>query len=94
VGLSDNLKWEAGQPDNKGGREECLHIRFVQNVTGTILTDRNCTAKYIFACEVSKNEVVRFDENLIFRAHLVDRLYPPATPSVLPIYKEMLIIYC
>jgi len=52
LGLSDDLKWEKGQPDNKGGKEECLHMRFVQNSTGTILTDRNCSAKYIYACEV------------------------------------------
>jgi hypothetical protein len=57
VGLSDNLKWETGQPDNRGGKEECLHLRFVQNATGTILTDRNCTAKYIYACEVCKEGI-------------------------------------
>jgi hypothetical protein len=50
--LSDELKWEKGQPDNKGGKEECLHLRFIKNATGTIITDRNCSFKYIFACEV------------------------------------------
>jgi hypothetical protein len=29
-------------------------MRFVLNETGTILTDRNCSAKYIYACEVSR----------------------------------------
>jgi hypothetical protein len=53
LGLNDNLKWEKGQPDNKGGNEECLHMRFVMNSTGAIITDRNCSLKYIYACEVS-----------------------------------------
>jgi hypothetical protein len=52
-GLSNDLKWESGQPDNKGGKEECLHLRIVLNKTGTIITDRNCSLKYIYACEVS-----------------------------------------
>jgi hypothetical protein len=50
--ISDDIKWEKGQPDNKGGQEDCVHMRFVLNATGTIITDRNCTNKFIFACEV------------------------------------------
>jgi Lectin C-type domain len=51
-GIGDDIKWEKGQPDNKGGQENCVHMRFVLNATGTIITDRNCTNKYIYACEV------------------------------------------
>jgi len=52
LGLSNDLKWEKGQPDNHGGREDCLHLRVVLNQTGIIITDRNCTSKYMLACEV------------------------------------------
>ncbi|XP_065345774.1 uncharacterized protein LOC135943246 [Cloeon dipterum] len=51
--FSAKLKWEAGQPDNSGGSESCVHFRFVLNATGAIMTDRNCTSKYIFACKVT-----------------------------------------
>ncbi|XP_065345699.1 uncharacterized protein LOC135943178 [Cloeon dipterum] len=46
-----NLTWQRGQPDNKGGNESCVHFRFVLNSTGTIMTDRSCDYKYIFACK-------------------------------------------
>ncbi|XP_065345661.1 uncharacterized protein LOC135943158 [Cloeon dipterum] len=46
-----NLTWERGQPDNNGGNEICIHYRFVLNSTGTILTDRNCANKLIYACK-------------------------------------------
>jgi len=52
TGLDDNLLWEKGQPDNKGGKEDCVHLRIYSNSTGVRLTDRNCTSKMIFACEV------------------------------------------
>jgi len=53
LGLSNDLKWEKGQPDNHGGTEDCLHLRVVLNQTGIIITDRNCTFKYMLACEVN-----------------------------------------
>ncbi|XP_059489056.1 uncharacterized protein LOC132204526 [Neocloeon triangulifer] len=49
--LNTQLVWEQNQPDNNGGNENCVHFRFILNDTGTILTDRNCTSKYIFACK-------------------------------------------
>ncbi|CAB3388244.1 Hypothetical predicted protein [Cloeon dipterum] len=45
------LIWEAGQPDNRDGNETCVHFRFILNSTGAIMTDRNCTSKYVFACK-------------------------------------------
>ena len=50
--LAGDLVWEAGQPDNAGSNESCVHFRFVLNSTGTIMTDRNCANKYIYACKV------------------------------------------
>ncbi|XP_065350421.1 uncharacterized protein LOC135946222 [Cloeon dipterum] len=47
-----DLKWERGQPDNAAGYEDCAHFRFVLNSTGTIITDRNCMQRYIFACKM------------------------------------------
>ncbi|XP_065346446.1 uncharacterized protein LOC135943712 [Cloeon dipterum] len=51
--LVSSLIWQRGQPDNQGGNESCVHFRFVLNNTGTILSDRNCTNKYIYACKGS-----------------------------------------
>ncbi|XP_065345747.1 C-type lection lectoxin-Enh3-like [Cloeon dipterum] len=50
--FAPGLRWESGQPDNAGGSENCVHFRFVLNDTGTIMTDRNCSNRYIFACKV------------------------------------------
>jgi hypothetical protein len=49
--ISDDIMWEEGQPDNLGGRQDCVHIKNV-NGTGLRLTDRNCTDRYILACKV------------------------------------------
>ncbi|CAB3370428.1 Hypothetical predicted protein [Cloeon dipterum] len=53
--LAGDLVWEKGQPDNAGSNESCVHFRFVLNSTGTIMTDRNCANKYIFACKGPKS---------------------------------------
>ncbi|CAB3370376.1 Hypothetical predicted protein [Cloeon dipterum] len=45
------LTWERGQPDNKNDSESCVHFRFILNSTGTIMTDRSCESKLIFACK-------------------------------------------
>ncbi|XP_059479104.1 uncharacterized protein LOC132198857 [Neocloeon triangulifer] len=55
--LNNGLKWERGQPDNKGGNEECVHLRFVLNDTGAILSDRNCTSRFVFLCEANPKDV-------------------------------------
>ncbi|XP_065349815.1 uncharacterized protein LOC135945828 isoform X2 [Cloeon dipterum] len=49
--FSPSLTWERGQPDNKNGNESCVHFRFVLNATAAIMTDRNCTNRYIYACK-------------------------------------------
>jgi hypothetical protein len=36
--ISNDVKWEAGQPDNRGGRQDCVHIKNV-NKSGLFLTD-------------------------------------------------------
>ncbi|XP_065345600.1 uncharacterized protein LOC135943114 [Cloeon dipterum] len=49
--FAQDLTWERGQPDNKGGNETCTHFRFNFNTSKSILTDRNCSNLLIFACE-------------------------------------------
>ncbi|XP_065350344.1 uncharacterized protein LOC135946183 [Cloeon dipterum] len=49
--FTQNLVWETGQPDKKGGNENCIHFRFILNATGAILSDRNCGNRYSFACK-------------------------------------------
>jgi len=50
-GIDGLVLWETGQPDNKGGRQDCTHLKFI-NGSGFFLTDRNCTDRYILACKV------------------------------------------
>jgi hypothetical protein len=54
-GIEDLIAWEKGQPDNKGGLEDCVHLRLFPNATGARLTDRSCSSRMIFACEVLIN---------------------------------------
>jgi hypothetical protein len=49
--IMDEIKWEKGQPDNMGGRQDCGHLKNI-NGSGLFMTDRNCTDKYILACKV------------------------------------------
>jgi hypothetical protein len=51
--LTDNLTWAFNQPDNKAGGDDCIQIRIMQNATGIALYDRNCSDKYVIACEVN-----------------------------------------
>lgn len=55
-GISDDVKWESRQPDNLGGRQDCVHLKNVK-ASGLMLTDRNCTDKYILACKVYVKEI-------------------------------------
>jgi Lectin C-type domain len=54
--LNANVTWDIGQPDNKGGNEDCIHLKLKKSASGDpdkfVLTDRNCTDKYILACRV------------------------------------------
>jgi hypothetical protein len=50
-GISDSLQWGLGQPDNLKGKEECLHL-LVTNGTGITFSDRNCSLRFLYACEV------------------------------------------
>ncbi|XP_065345481.1 uncharacterized protein LOC135943020 [Cloeon dipterum] len=52
--FDQGLSWEAGQPDNAAGNESCVHFRFILNSTGTVMTDRNCNSKFIFACKAQR----------------------------------------
>jgi hypothetical protein len=57
--FNDDVNWDKDQPDNKGGREDCIHLKLKKDAKGLpqefVLTDRNCTDKYILACKVSRN---------------------------------------
>jgi hypothetical protein len=54
--IVENLTWSFGQPDNKNGGDNCLQMRLFQNATGIALSDRNCSDRYVFACEVISKE--------------------------------------
>jgi hypothetical protein len=51
--LPENLTWGFNQPDNKAGGDDCIHMRLMQNTTGISLFDRNCSDKFVIACEVN-----------------------------------------
>ena len=57
VAFPDNLTWAQNQPDNQAGAEDCVHMRLLQS--GIVLADKNCSNKYIVACEVAKKKTVR-----------------------------------
>lgn len=46
-----SVQWQKGQPDNLGGEQRCLHARVLTNVSKIIVSDRNCSDKYVVACE-------------------------------------------
>jgi len=49
-----NLTWAYNQPDNRAGADDCVHMRILQNATGIVLLDKNCSDKYVVACEVTQ----------------------------------------
>jgi hypothetical protein len=78
VEMPPDIKWATGQPDNKGGAENCLHLRFAP--TGISFSDRNCTNRYVFACEVkiSQNKMHITNTKIVF---IFIRAYPAAACS-------------
>jgi hypothetical protein len=50
--LDENLIWEKGQPDNKWGGEDCIHMKIATSNGAITFTDRNCSNLLIYACEV------------------------------------------
>jgi hypothetical protein len=53
VPIADNLTWAQNQPDFLKAGANCLHMRIHKNDSSTALSTRNCTDKYIYACEVT-----------------------------------------
>jgi len=49
--LAENVTWDTGQPDSVKGIDECIHLKY-SSTRGFLLTDRNCSHKYILACQV------------------------------------------
>ncbi|CAB3376649.1 Hypothetical predicted protein [Cloeon dipterum] len=49
--LADGLAWASGQPDFANPQELCLHLQIDRNKSGSLLTDRNCSHKYVIACQ-------------------------------------------
>jgi hypothetical protein len=52
VPIEDNLTWAANQPDLLKEGANCVHMRIHKNASSTALSTRNCSDKYIYACEV------------------------------------------
>lgn len=52
---TDFVTWKSGQPDNLGGRQDCLHLRILTDKSQTLASDHNCTSKFPFACQVLQN---------------------------------------
>lgn len=46
------LEWDSKQPDNLTGVETCVQLKIYRNSTGIKLHDKNCSSKFIFACQV------------------------------------------
>ncbi|CAB3372998.1 Hypothetical predicted protein [Cloeon dipterum] len=51
VNLPDSLSWAPGQPDNNQTDENCLHLQVTKNSSGILLSDRNCSHKFVIACQ-------------------------------------------
>jgi Lectin C-type domain len=53
--FAPDLEWDSNQPDNKTGNETCVQMKIYRNATGIKLHDKNCSNKFIFACQVSEH---------------------------------------
>jgi hypothetical protein len=54
VPIAENLTWAQNQPDLLKNGANCVHMRIQKNDSSTALSARNCSDKYIYACEVKK----------------------------------------
>jgi len=50
--VSSFFRWQKGQPGNLGGQQNCLHLRILKNISSLVISDRNCSSKFAFACQV------------------------------------------
>jgi Lectin C-type domain len=55
IPIAENLNWATNQPEMLKENENCVHMRIHKNDSSTALSDRNCSDRYIFACEVAEN---------------------------------------
>jgi len=65
VPIAENLTWAPNQPNLLKEGANCLHMRIHKNASSTALSARNCSDKFIYACEVSllivqERERIRF----------------------------------
>ncbi|XP_059483401.1 uncharacterized protein LOC132201331 isoform X2 [Neocloeon triangulifer] len=51
VPMMGNMTWASNQPDNADGNEKCMHMKLLQNNTGIVVSDRNCSKLFVIACE-------------------------------------------
>jgi len=47
-GLDDFLPWEGNLVD----KQDCVHLKIGRNKANVSLTGKNCTSKFIYACQV------------------------------------------
>jgi hypothetical protein len=50
--VNDHVRWQPGQPDNLGGNQNCLHLKILKKYSNAVVSDRNCSSKFTFACQV------------------------------------------
>jgi Lectin C-type domain len=67
--VKTELLWAPKQPDNKYGKEACMQMRIYNKAPtfGIKLSDRPCSDKYLFACQVRNrlHQTVLFPPNLL-----------------------------
>jgi hypothetical protein len=62
----NHSSWQQGQPDNLGGQQNCLHLKILKTVSKTEISDRNCTSKFSFACQVGSYNLIRSICHIIY----------------------------
>jgi hypothetical protein len=53
------MTWAANQPDNRAGIDDCLHMRLFKDKKGIEFWDRNCSDKFVVACEVFEINIIK-----------------------------------